>query len=142
MADKIQGELNLSEGPLARIALMTFGEQKRRLLIVIHHLAVDITSWRILLEDFQATCERLGSQEEVEPPARTTSFAEWSHQLSSFAQSAEFSVEAEYWRDAVRHQLGKDRHSGRRSLPKAVSFWTVAVLSVRHVMIEHALLVR
>jgi len=104
MANKIHRGLNLSEGPLASFAFIKLNDQKSsRLLIVIHHLAVDITSWRILLEDFQALCERLASHGAVELPARTTSFARWSQQLSRFAQSEELSVEAEYWRDAVSH---------------------------------------
>jgi len=105
VADKIQRGLNLSEGPLAGFALIRLGEQKSsRLLIVIHHLAVDITSWRILLEDFQTACEQLSRQEEVELPARTTSFALWSQHLNRFAQSAELSAEAEYWRNVVNHE--------------------------------------
>jgi amino acid adenylation domain-containing protein/non-ribosomal peptide synthase protein (TIGR01720 family) len=108
VADKIQRGLNLSEGPLAGFALIRLGEQKSsRLLIVIHHLAVDITSWRILLEDFQTACEQFSRQEEVELPARTTSFALWSQHLNRFAQSAELSVEAEYWRNVVNHETAR-----------------------------------
>jgi amino acid adenylation domain-containing protein/non-ribosomal peptide synthase protein (TIGR01720 family) len=108
LAGEIQKQLKLSEGPLARIALMKLGEDKSsRLLIVIHHLAVDITSWRILLEDFRAVCEQLGVQEKVELPAQTTSFALWSQQLSRFALSAELSGESEYWRHALDQKTAR-----------------------------------
>jgi amino acid adenylation domain-containing protein/non-ribosomal peptide synthase protein (TIGR01720 family) len=108
VADEIQRGLNLSQGPLASFALMKLGEQKStRLLIVIHHLAVDITSWRILLEDFQAASEQLSRQEEVELPARTTSFALWSQHLNRFAQAEELSAETEYWREVVSHETAR-----------------------------------
>ena len=53
-ATELQTRLNFSKGPLWRIALIKLGKNRPcRLLIVIHHLAVDGVSWRILLEDLQ-----------------------------------------------------------------------------------------
>jgi hypothetical protein len=48
------------------------GEQ--RLLLVIHHLAVDGVSWRILFEDLQQAYEQ-GAQTQL--PARTNSVRDW-----------------------------------------------------------------
>src|SRR5690606_13422651 len=49
----LQASLNLAQGPIARFALFEFGGSRpNQLLILIHHLAVDGVSWRILLEDF------------------------------------------------------------------------------------------
>ncbi|MBO1350490.1 MAG: amino acid adenylation domain-containing protein [Hormoscilla sp. GUM202] len=51
-AEELHGSLNLCEGPLMQVALFNLGIDKPgRLLLVIHHLAVDGVSWRILLED-------------------------------------------------------------------------------------------
>src|SRR6185436_10350908 len=55
-----QASLELARGPLARI--VCFGLRSRqpaRLLLVIHHLAVDGVSWRSLLEDLQSGHEQL-----------------------------------------------------------------------------------
>jgi len=58
-AAELQASLNLAEGPLLRVALLDLGDQPNRLLLVIHHLAVDGVSWRILLEDLQQAYQQL-----------------------------------------------------------------------------------
>ncbi|MFE7332870.1 amino acid adenylation domain-containing protein, partial [Streptomyces sp. NPDC057565] len=54
IAGRVQAGLSLSDGPLFRAVLFT-GVPGRadRLLLVAHHLVVDVVSWRILLEDLQ-----------------------------------------------------------------------------------------
>ena len=61
-ATELQASLNLESGPLLQVALFHLGSSKPdRLLLVIHHLAVDGVSWRILLEDLQTTYKQLHS---------------------------------------------------------------------------------
>src|SRR5262249_25022836 len=49
-----QTALNISHGPLIRLLLFDMGEgQANRLLMVVHHLAIDAVSWRILLGNFE-----------------------------------------------------------------------------------------
>jgi len=56
--------------------------QQRRLLLVVHHLAVDGVSWRILLSDLAAGWSLLsaGKAPVLEPVA--TSFRRWTQYLS------------------------------------------------------------
>ena len=57
---RIQSSLNPVSGPLMRAALFVFGSgQAGRLLMVIHHLAVDAVSWRILLDDLERMYHQL-----------------------------------------------------------------------------------
>jgi hypothetical protein len=82
--------LDLEHGPLVRAALFDLGpDRPGRLLLVVHPLAVDGVSWRILLEDL-ATCERSLARGEppVLPPA-TTSYRQWVHDLELDAGPAE-----------------------------------------------------
>ncbi|HSS52816.1 MAG TPA: amino acid adenylation domain-containing protein, partial [Thermoanaerobaculia bacterium] len=59
-AAALQSSLDLTAGPLLRAGLFEMGEgEPCRLLFVVHHLAVDGVSWRILLADLAATCRRL-----------------------------------------------------------------------------------
>ncbi|MBO4204433.1 non-ribosomal peptide synthetase [Micromonospora echinofusca] len=55
-ADRIQGSLDLADGPLLRAVLFTGADRPSRLLIVVHHLAVDTVSWRFIIEDLAAAC--------------------------------------------------------------------------------------
>jgi aryl carrier-like protein len=90
-ANEVQASLNLSEGPIARAVLFDLGaQQPSRLLIVIHHLAVDGVSWRILLEDLQNACEQLSRGLAISLPPKTTSFKQWAQGLVEYAQSEAF----------------------------------------------------
>ena len=64
-------------------------EQSGRLLLTIHHLAVDGVSWRILVPDLAAAWEAIASGREPALPARSTSFRRWAQRLAVEAQDAE-----------------------------------------------------
>src|SRR5688572_7909671 len=93
-----QASLNISEGPLLRVVLFDLGVGRgARLLIAIHHLAVDGVSWRILLEDLQTAYGQASRGEAIELPAGTSTFKRWSESLGEYAASAELQLQAEYW---------------------------------------------
>src|SRR5688572_18734500 len=97
-AATVQASLNISEGPLLRVVLFDLGvERGARLLIAIHHLAVDGVSWRILLEDLQTAYGQASRGEAIELPAGTSTFKRWSESLAEYAASAELQLQAEYW---------------------------------------------
>ncbi|MEG3939648.1 amino acid adenylation domain-containing protein [Microcoleus sp. S36b_A3] len=103
-ATQLQGSLNLSEGPLLRAALFDLGKhQPNRLLLAIHHLAVDGVSWRILIEDFQTAYGQISRGETVALPPKTTSFKQWAERLHEWARSPELQGEFDYW-FALSHQ--------------------------------------
>jgi non-ribosomal peptide synthase protein (TIGR01720 family) len=68
---------------------------------VIHHLAVDGVSWRLLLEDLAAAYDQLGrvARDAAGPalPPKTTSFRRWSERLTGFATSEVVRREADWW---------------------------------------------
>ncbi|MDZ7949848.1 type I polyketide synthase [Nostoc sp. DedQUE09] len=89
-ATELQASLNLSDGPIVRGVLFDLGVNKSsRLLIIIHHLAVDFGSWRILLEDLETAYQQLRQGKAIQLPQKTTSFKQWSERLKEYAQSAE-----------------------------------------------------
>ncbi|WP_432668446.1 amino acid adenylation domain-containing protein [Pseudomonas umsongensis] len=53
LCDEAQRSLDLHNGPLLRALLVSMADGSQRLLLVVHHLAVDGVSWRVLLEDLQ-----------------------------------------------------------------------------------------
>ncbi|MFL6332080.1 MAG: condensation domain-containing protein, partial [Pyrinomonadaceae bacterium] len=101
-ADRVQASLDLERGPLVRAALFEFGGgDASKLLIAIHHHAVDAVSWRVLLEDLETAYEQLRRGEAVRLPAKTTSFKRWAEALARLGQDAETSGEVEYWEAAL-----------------------------------------
>ncbi|HEX8651125.1 MAG TPA: non-ribosomal peptide synthase/polyketide synthase [Pyrinomonadaceae bacterium] len=104
----LQSSLNLSEGPLVRVALFDFGAEKpSRLLLVIHHLAVDGVSWRILIEDLQTAYRQLSHHEAIELTPKTTSFKRWAERLTEYARSTDLQEELSYWLAEARAQTAR-----------------------------------
>ncbi|MEH2351124.1 MAG: amino acid adenylation domain-containing protein [Nostoc sp.] len=97
-ADEIQRSLNIADGLLLRVVLFNLGKSSPgRLLIVIHHLAVDGISWRILLEDLSGAYKQLDSGNNIQLPAKTTSFKDWAIKLQDYAGTQELHSELDYW---------------------------------------------
>jgi len=98
-AARIQGQIDLAEGPLVHLGLFKTMEGDH-LLIAIHHLVIDGVSWRILLEDMDSALEQLGKGhkgEEIRLPDKTDSYGYWSGQLREYAQSRQLLTELDYW---------------------------------------------
>ncbi|MDT5398535.1 MAG: glycopeptidolipid biosynthesis protein, partial [Mycobacterium sp.] len=72
-----------------------------QLALMIHHLAVDGVSWRILLEDFNIAWAQLLGGGPVELPAGGTSFARWSALLTEHARTPEVVALADAWRQVT-----------------------------------------
>ena len=101
-ADALQGSLDLRAGPLCRWALFAAGPgSPSRLLALVHHLAVDGVSWRILLEDLETLCRQLGGGPVALPP-RTTSLKRWAERLAAHARSAGVFAETGFWQGVLR----------------------------------------
>ena len=107
-ANKLQISFNLSAGVLLRVVLFDLGaDQPARLLIVIHHLAVDGISWRILLEDLQTAYQQLAHAQSLQLPPKTASFKQWAEQLHNYASSKELAAELNYWLKSLPEQVAK-----------------------------------
>jgi non-ribosomal peptide synthase protein (TIGR01720 family) len=97
-SNELQASLNLSEGPLVRVVLFETGSQKPgNLLIIIHHLAIDGVSWRILLEQLDLLYQQLSRNEDVHLPPKTTSYKYWAQRLNEYAQSDDLRQGFSYW---------------------------------------------
>ena len=105
-AARIQASLDLAAGPIVRFVLFQPEQgEADRLLVVIHHMAVDNVSWRILLDDLQLACEQLAGGGQVQLPARTTSFKRWAEQLEEHARRGGFDGELPFWTAAERQSI-------------------------------------
>ena len=69
-----------------------------QLVSMVHHLAVDGVSWRILLEDLNIAWAQLRAGQPVVLPATGTSFARWAELLVEHARRPEVTEDAYVWR--------------------------------------------
>ncbi|MBH2032871.1 MAG: non-ribosomal peptide synthase/polyketide synthase [Pseudomonadales bacterium] len=91
VCDEAQRSLSLQDGPLLRVALIAQADGTQRLLLVVHHLAVDGVSWRVLLEDLQAAYQG------QDLPPKTSAFQTWADKLEAYAQSDVAARELGWW---------------------------------------------
>jgi amino acid adenylation domain-containing protein/non-ribosomal peptide synthase protein (TIGR01720 family) len=107
-ASELQASLNLAEGSLFKVGVIHLGERRSALLLlIIHHLVVDIVSWGILLEDLQSAYQQLSRGEAVHLPAKTTSFKRWAERLKEYANSQPLRQELHYWLAGSRPRIPK-----------------------------------
>ena len=104
--NEYQKSLKLEEGPILRMVYFQCGEPNPdHLLMVIHHLAVDGVSWRIILEDLQTLYDQYIRSIAPSLPLKTTSVKEWSEKLSEYAQNEDLDNEALLWRKIVEEKI-------------------------------------
>ncbi|MHA4812573.1 amino acid adenylation domain-containing protein, partial [Flavitalea flava] len=96
LANNYQKSLSLEQGDLVRVVLFRTGgtETYNRLLIVIHHLAVDGVSWRILLEDMEGL---LGSGGQAISGQKGNSYRQWYGSLEEYGRSRRLLSQENYW---------------------------------------------
>ncbi|WP_156658129.1 non-ribosomal peptide synthetase, partial [Mycobacterium kyorinense] len=73
-----------------------------QLVVIVHHLAVDGVSWRILLEDLNIAWAQHRSGQPVALPAGETSFARWSALLAQHAYHPEVVGQADTWKRVAK----------------------------------------
>ncbi|SLI39681.1 non-ribosomal peptide synthetase [Mycobacteroides abscessus] len=73
----------------------------RQLALMIHHLAVDGVSWRILLEDLNIAWAQHHGGQPVQLPTGGTSFARWAALLDEHARSQDVVATADAWREVA-----------------------------------------
>jgi len=101
-----QRHLNLEYGPVLRVVYFKLGPGRgARLLLVVHHLVIDVISWRILLEDLQTAYQQLAAGKAVELRAKSSSYQQWAKQLQAYASSTALQEEVAYWTDERRQRV-------------------------------------
>nr|WP_295864097.1 non-ribosomal peptide synthase/polyketide synthase [uncultured Chitinophaga sp.] len=98
-AEHYQRSLYPEQGIVIRTVLMTTPESisHHRLLIVIHHLAIDGVSWRILLEDL----EQLLKQPAAALSLKSNSYRQWQQTLTAYGQRTKVQAQLGYWQQAT-----------------------------------------
>ena len=96
-----------------------------QLVLIIHHLAVDGVSWRILLEDLNIAWAQHRAGQPVALPAAGTSFARWAQLLGEHAGTSDVVAQADAWRQvaatpaalpAVRPEVDTFANAGQLSV--------------------------
>jgi len=112
--NRAQSSLNLADGPILRAVYAHLGlNENARLLLAIHHLAVDGLSWRILLDDLELLISSALHGKSVTLPPVDVPLNAWIKQITEAAKG-EALTEIGYWRNLpVAASLPRDFEGSR-----------------------------
>jgi amino acid adenylation domain-containing protein/non-ribosomal peptide synthase protein (TIGR01720 family) len=100
---RLQGGFDLAAGPLFRAVLVARGAGRPDLLLLLfHHLVIDVVSMGFLLEDLEAGHRQLRTGRAIELPLKTTSFSHWAGRMVEQAAAESWAAEIPYWLDPAR----------------------------------------
>ncbi|MBO0782150.1 MAG: hypothetical protein J2P37_25305, partial [Ktedonobacteraceae bacterium] len=130
-------------------------QQSGRLLLTIHHLAVDGVSWRILVPDIRQAWEAVAAGRQPELGAKSSSFRRWAAKLTAEAQDLARLEELPLWiemlseparllsdgtLDATRDTVGEAQHLTLRLAASTTAALLTTVPAAFHGGINDALL--
>ncbi|WP_433856832.1 amino acid adenylation domain-containing protein [Streptomyces kronopolitis] len=119
-----QRRLAPTTGDLLQAVLLHAGPGRpRRLLLMVHHLAVDGVSWRVLLPDLAAAWSAVEAGRTPALPAVGTSYRSWSRLLAEDARTAARTAELPVWTAQAR---GPEPLFGARGLDAARDTYATA----------------
>lgn len=132
--DRYHQEIQLTRGHIWNAVLFQRKNQRdmiaaQRLLLIVHHLAIDVVSWMILLDQFQSLCAQKSASQSLTLPPKSTAFRDYARALQDLAQSQEFDTDYRYWTDPNNYgspkagRLPLDNHPARSSPTMADSEW-------------------
>ncbi|MEJ7738035.1 MAG: amino acid adenylation domain-containing protein [Chitinophagaceae bacterium] len=100
-----QRGLDIEKGELIRVVWIQTPEAEpaNRLLIVIHHLAIDGVSWRILLEDLEILLDASGKGQKADLGLKSSSVRQWYDALEKYGHSKTLLSQIDYWQQSVKN---------------------------------------
>ncbi|URN14600.1 MULTISPECIES: condensation domain-containing protein [Streptomyces] len=102
-SDAARDRLRPREGNVLQAVWFDAGPDRRgELALVVHHLAVDSVSWRVLIADLAAAWRAVEEDAAVALEPVPTSFRRWSRLLGEQAHAQECVAELPYWLERLR----------------------------------------
>lgn len=103
IANGIESSIDISNGPLMKLAIL-HGNEKDYLLISIHHNVVDGVSWRVLIEDLITAYGQSTAGQSISLPPKTHSYRYYQEAMERFKKSYTLEREKDYW-EKVRAEV-------------------------------------
>jgi aryl carrier-like protein len=95
-SEAIKSSMDIEKGPLVKAGLFQLSDSSQ-FLLTIHHLVIDLVSWRILFEDIQTILSQYRKGKSIQLPEKTDSFQYWMHKNKAYATSSMLEEQRIYW---------------------------------------------
>ncbi|GAC13699.1 hybrid non-ribosomal peptide synthetase/type I polyketide synthase [Aliiglaciecola lipolytica] len=122
---KQSASLQLNGGNLYRFVWLKGESDQSVLVLLVHHLLVDIVSFHILVDDINSAWQNLQANKPMLLPPKTASFQAYSTALQTFAKSDLCQQQAKYWQQYSGLQLlglPVDYDNGRNLVSSAAEY--------------------
>jgi mycobactin peptide synthetase MbtF len=96
-ARRVMDKIDPHTGTMVRAVWLAGVEQNQMLLITVHHLAVDVVSWHIMLGDIAAAWRSMKSGVAPKTLPEFSSYRRWSQLMWERAATPEVGAQREYW---------------------------------------------
>jgi non-ribosomal peptide synthase protein (TIGR01720 family) len=134
-SDKYNAGLDIQKGEIVKFILMQTPESEthNRILIVVHHLAIDGVSWRILLEDLELLLNGIQKDGKAELGVKGSSFRQWYEALEQFSNSKRLLSQGKYWENVVSNYkpLEIDKEFNGKLKAKDIESETISLDSIQ-----------
>lgn len=110
-------QFNIEQGPLLKALLFTnyiSNPIQQYLLIIVHHLVIDMVSWPILLEDLETLYKNITLALDKDLPLKTHSHIYWLEKINQIISSGKLDKEVIYWQKKlteINYTLPRDFHA-------------------------------
>jgi amino acid adenylation domain-containing protein/non-ribosomal peptide synthase protein (TIGR01720 family) len=124
ICNKVQKSLNISTGPILRLALIVDKNNESLLFICVHHLVIDAVSWQILLNDLTNYYQQISTKQILVRETKSSSYLDWSKALQNYSISNQ---QITYWESKARdlkisiNRLVSKKHTNKNII-KTVNF--------------------
>ena len=98
--DNLSGSLDIETGELFKVALFHTSKGDY-IFITVHHLVIDVVSWKILLEDLQTLYRQKNTNTVYKLPYKTTSYGAWALLQNKPQIKNIFENDINYWNNAL-----------------------------------------
>jgi amino acid adenylation domain-containing protein/non-ribosomal peptide synthase protein (TIGR01720 family) len=96
--NKLKQRIGFREGPLLGVGLYHDTEaNESHLLLSIHHMVIDLVSWRILFEDIDTLLNQYRKGKKLILPEKTDSYRYWMERSKEYAQGHLLERQRQYW---------------------------------------------
>ncbi|WP_040774272.1 non-ribosomal peptide synthetase [Nocardia pneumoniae] len=120
-ARTVLDEIDPRAGDMVRAVWFTGAQEGEVLLLTVHHLAVDVVSWHILLDGIAEAWRAIESGGAPKTSPESTSYRRWSKLMWERAAAPEVLAQRGYWAEQVRDP---DPALGQRHPVPTIDTWS------------------
>lgn len=100
LVDLEHKKMDIQNGDIIKVSIFS-NSKEEYISIIIHHLVIDMVSWKIFLEDLNQSYKQLTDGKEILLKNKSTSIIKWAKILNKYYDEKVLLKEIEYWKEVT-----------------------------------------